>query len=348
MICSNCKQENNKESKFCSKCEASLQSGIVNKVPKSNIRNKVFIGIFSSVIVIIAGIYIYSSVNNPLNQFEKAVQEYDLAAAGEIYKSEVKGDKDKEELAKTFLVGEIKRLKQQFKDEEISYKNVMESLDAVEVIEIVNQQVAAARIEINTLNNSRIAFLVSKELLESGNLADALIKLKMVEEVDSNYTEALDHIEVYGKLYKNEILKDAESYAFKGDYEGAITLINDALLVLCEDSDLTNRFNIYEKQLNVQKKEKQEKQKQQQQRIKQEEEEQKRVKQEVEEGRESVKQEEEMREEEEQIALKINELNSAIEIIQAKREGYPTYSQEYRDSLDEENKILQELINISE
>lgn len=344
MICSKCKLENTEESKYCSECGTPLQNEVVNKIPENNRRNKALIGIFSAVIVITVGVAIYFFVNNPLNKFEKAVQEYEFAVARDIYSSKIKGDKGKEESAKGFLVDELQHLEQQFKDEEISYKIVSERLDAVEGMGIVNSQVATARKEINALKNSRIAFSEGKELLESSNFADALIKFNMVKEVDANYKEAQELIVESGKLFKNEILKNAENYAVKEDYESAVTIINDALLVLNKDSDLTTKYNIYEDQLKVQEKERQEKERQEKER--QERERQERERQEKE-RQETVRQETVRQQQETQIALKEKELKYALAEIRYKQTQYPTYSQEYRDALNEENNIIQKLIDLN-
>lgn len=344
MICSKCKLENTEESKFCSECGSPLQNEVENKIAKNNRRNKVLIGIFSAVIGITVGVAIYFFVNNPLNKFEKAVQEYEFAVARDIYSSKIKGDKGKEQSAKAFLVDELQHLKQQFKDEEISYKIVIERLNAVEKMGVVNQQVATARKEINALNNSRIAFLQGKELLASSNFADALIQFNMVKEVDANYKEAQELIVESGKLYKNDILKNAENYAVKEDYESAVSIINDALLVLNKDSDLTAKYNIYEEQLKVQEKERQEKERQEQER--QERERQERERQEQE--RQEIERQETVRQQQEtQIALKEKELKYALAEIRHKQKQYPTHTQEYRDALNEEINIIQKLMDLN-
>ncbi|WP_301107146.1 SH3 domain-containing protein [Sporosarcina sp.] len=48
-----------------------------------------------------------------------------------------------------------------------------------------------------------------------------------------------------------------------------------------------------------------------------------------------------------QSAMTENELNYALIEIRAKQKKYPTYSQEYRDALNEENKIIQKLIDLN-
>lgn len=100
-------------------------------------------------------------------------------------------------------------------------------------------EVSSAKSEINSLNDSRTAFKKGKEFLNSKIYKEALSELKKVIKEDENYDKAQELISSSIKDYKTVILGEAETAANSNDYDKALTLLNEALILIPNDSDIS-------------------------------------------------------------------------------------------------------------
>jgi len=177
--------------------------------------------------------------------------------ASKIYHEEIKGNTNDVNEIINFLKPEIENVKKDFDENKLDYNAVITKLDTIEnTIETTGlelSEVTIAKNEINSLNDSRTVFKKGKEFFDNKNYKDALNELKNVISEDENYNEAQEHINSYKKEYKEIILNEAEAAANSNDYDKALALLNEALTLIPNDSDLSVKNAIY-KELNEEKK----------------------------------------------------------------------------------------------
>lgn len=95
----------------------------------------------------------------------------------------------------------------------------------------------------------------AQEYLKTNDLFNALNELKKVIPDDKNYTKAKETIAKYEKQYKEELLKHVEYSINNKDYEKAVELLKEAIVIMQDDNDINVKLSICEKKLQQQKQE---------------------------------------------------------------------------------------------
>ena len=95
----------------------------------------------------------------------------------------------------------------------------------------------------------------AQEYLKTNDLFNALNELKKIIPDDKNYTKAKETIAKYEKQYKEELLKHVEYSINNKDYEKAVELLKEAIVIMQDDNDINVKLSICEKKLQQQKQE---------------------------------------------------------------------------------------------
>jgi len=109
----------------------------------------------------------------------------------------------------------------------------------------ISSKITSVRNTVSRLNDSRIAFNTAELLLAEGDYAAAIPQFMLVIEEDPNYDRASNRARSATDTLRNEALVSAENYSAYGDYESAISILNNALLVIENDSELTLQMTLY-------------------------------------------------------------------------------------------------------
>ncbi|ARC86062.1 DUF5780 domain-containing protein [Clostridium argentinense] len=198
-------------------------------------------------IIIICAVSGIIYFNNPVSKFKSEIINNKQTEAVKLYHNKIKGDSDKEEKVISFLKDKIVEIEKSFVDEKIDYDKAKSRLETIKNIRLVPTDVTNSIIKINNLNDSRIAFKKAEEFFKNNDLKNAIEEYKNVISDDNNYEKAKEQIKNNEKKYKDQILKSAEEFANKKDYDKAITTLSEAISIFSDDADLTAKNETYKK-----------------------------------------------------------------------------------------------------
>jgi len=219
------------------------------KKPKS-VFKKVLIGFTTLVFVaaVLAGLYFLNPggvldgiINDPASDVVAALVEGDYSVALELV----------EELDSDDLYGHMSErlnvLSAEFLAEEIEFAVATTELDTIGRMDIpeLAGQLSETREYINDLNASRAAFNTAETFFEDGNYAQAIVQYGLVIQDDPNYEGARQGVGRATDAFREDALASARSYSSDNDYENAMRVLNDALLVIQDDAEITQELNLF-------------------------------------------------------------------------------------------------------
>ena len=253
--CKRCGNELQEDSVFCSKCGVKINGrtdiNILFKIKSINKRHVLFGSI--SVLCIIVLVMIILFLNNPVQQFKRALDNNNLVKASKIYDEKIKGDMSEETEAISYIKSDIRKIGTDFKGNKIEYDLAISLLESIGKTGLASTEVSYAKTQVNKLNDSRIAYKKGVEFLDNKNYVKGLAELKKVIAEDNNFEKAQKFISNSIKDYRTEAMAEAEMAAENSDYDEAINLLKQVLLIIPNDSDIIAKKFTYE-ELNDEKK----------------------------------------------------------------------------------------------
>ncbi|OMF13525.1 hypothetical protein BK127_19990 [Paenibacillus sp. FSL H7-0331] len=250
--CSQCGNEVLEDSLFCNKCGSRMGTNKeVIVVPKNTKKWYMYAGI-GLLVVIIAGTT-FILVNNPVSKFKRAVEDNKYIEASIVFNQKIKGNLEDEKKIEGFIKDELNKTTQNFKSNSVDYQKATTSIETIKKLDLLKPEVETTTSIINKLNDSRTSFKKGQEFIGSKNLKEGISEFKKVITDDENYGKAQELISQYTTEYKTVALKDAEQLSSSTNYDKALSVLNDALAILPNDSDISAKKASYGK-LNDEKK----------------------------------------------------------------------------------------------
>lgn len=267
--CNKCGAQLADTAKFCAKCgtkvpeaaSESIQTSVSPvKKPKPEKKQKrekkpvkkgkVIAILCLIVVVLIAAVGGYFGLKwyfSPEQQLLRALNKGDFDTALEIVDEDASLRKNEELAAK--LQERIAAVKSDFTAGTAEYAVALNELETIEVMKIkgLDDAIEETRAFVEKLNASRTAFATAESFFNSGDYVEAIAQYKQVIQEDGNYEIAKTKSAEAVNLYRTKVLEDAVAYGDVGNYDNALTLLNDALKNLPEDSLITQQIQLYDK-----------------------------------------------------------------------------------------------------
>ncbi len=197
------------------------------------------------VVLLLAGAGIFALIwfNRPITKVADAFAKGDIDQVVELY--EKVGDKDKaevEEQAKTYAIDMVD---QYLSGEDVEYDIVSETLETLyDTILEDDEEIAEKIAVIEAVKVSREAFEEAESYKNDGVYAEALAAYaNVVEEDAACYNDAQAAIDEIVDTVRSEAIAEAQNYLNYEDYYTAKDVINEALVILPNDVELSEMLN---------------------------------------------------------------------------------------------------------
>lgn len=230
MFCQKCGSEIDEKVKSCPKCGARIK-GISISISKKCIR--IIVGICAIGII---GVGVWTIIQNPVHNVMKLIESNDVEAANKVYIEKIEESTSKKEKLEKKLVEEVKKVQEEFVNNNATYDESKEKLNGIEKLDIEVPNLTEVKNTISRLNNSRKAYRKAQEAIETECYEQAIEELRNVIETDENYEQAQKEVKQVAKKYEEYTLKEVETQIAAKKYEEADTTIQKALDVL-EDNE---------------------------------------------------------------------------------------------------------------
>lgn len=257
MNCKNCNTEIIDGHLFCGKCGTSTETSISplpSNPPSPKRKLRIVIVALLCLVGIAVGIFLLALgnvfdgvrdfiISDPTADIITALEEGDHAEAL-MLASEIE---DSEPLLRR-LEDRLVFLETDFRSENIDFSVVSAELNTIERMNVFGLSSTLNRVSntVGALNASRTSFNTAEEFFARGNYADAITHYSLVIQDDSNFETALTGISNATNAYRNQVLAEADQFASTADYEKAIGVLNNGLLVIANDSELMQSLTLNE------------------------------------------------------------------------------------------------------
>jgi tetratricopeptide (TPR) repeat protein len=226
------------------------QNPYADKKPKGKGKKIIaLVSVFACVAIaaVIAISMLVQRANDPVNQFEAAIEKGDFVEAAQIYRDEIRyGDSGQIAEAEKLVVNQAGSIESAYTKNELEYDEALTQLQELEKLRIVSSAELSPFIEsINELRTSRMAYQSAQTSIGREDYAQAINELNKVIQRDENYANAQQQIVSSVTSYKNQVFAELSTYDANKSYSAAITKLNDALKVVPNDADFLAKIDDY-------------------------------------------------------------------------------------------------------
>lgn len=187
---------------------------------------------------------------SPIQDINRALNNNDIEAVQTIY-SEYKNEIKEEDIVDT-LTKKVDSIWEDFQNSRKEYSIVTAELQSIKNLRVdkLNDAVDQCLENIEQLNDSRIAYESANTYMAEKNYVNAMIQYRLVIESDPDYESAVNKLGEALSLYKAEIENAVTESLETGNYENAISILQDALVAIPNDTELTSRLSLVKTSYN--------------------------------------------------------------------------------------------------
>ena len=187
------------------------------------------------------GVLFIKERNDPTTKIIVALEKGDYTGALSI-----SGDADSDALHKK-LETRLETIISGFKNGDIEYSVVTMELSTIEKMKIsaLSSKLETAKKDIDELNASRTAFSSAESLFKNADYVGAMAQYRLVSSKDVNYEKAKEGVNKAITEYRKVVIAEADKYANENDFESAMEVLNEALNVAENDSEINQKLVTY-------------------------------------------------------------------------------------------------------
>ncbi len=174
---------------------------------------------------------------SPERKLSSYIEDRNWESAARVYEEKYAGS-GKEQEADALLKEAVDEIFSEYEDGTIDYPAAKSHLTAI--ADFWGDGYADEAMErLRALYDSRESFAEAEEAMERGQYREAIGLYAQVSEEDSNYKKAQERLEDAKREYRSQVFSEADSREASGDYDGAVSLLEEALEVLPGDGELS-------------------------------------------------------------------------------------------------------------
>lgn len=217
----------------------------MNKIKELIEKYKILCIIVVTLIVvgIVAVVTLY--FRNPKNSFIYNLNNNNFTKANEIYEKSIKYDRKAQVETEIEVERIINNLVNEFNSDKKGYNELIDLLNSIEKTGILKDKVVETKQGIEDLNKSKIAYLKAIEYSKSEDYYNTLVEFNSVIEKDSNYNSAKEKSSEILSKYREQLFKEIDENATKGDYDKSIELLNQLSKISPEDKEIQTKIEVY-------------------------------------------------------------------------------------------------------
>ena len=239
MYCRKCGKEIEGESLYCKECEEQEKNNKTKDTKNTKNVKRIFISV--TVIVVMIGISLgaFYISKNPVKKFMESIEVENSTEAINIYKEHIAGNDSREVKINEKLEQYIEEKRELFKNQKISFDEVLSKLLAVDKTEVIDEKVHEVIDEVKHIHECREIFKAAEEASAKGDYDTAIsLYSEVVGEKFENGDVAIERLAEVTTLYRNEILEETKSLIAKTEFETAIAKFDESLRILPNDVEL--------------------------------------------------------------------------------------------------------------
>ena len=251
--CSVCQSLQDDRNRFCSRCgseqflpvaEQVKNGGWDAKTLQTSPKKSKSDGILFALLGVAAGLVIVIVVVamvllNPVSQIMRSIEKNDFEEAADIYEERIMDDTDRYDKTYDEISAYVDELLEDYINQKVTYDFLINKLDGIAQIGILGSELYSAYEEANELHYYRETYASAEKAFEEKSYAKAISLYAAI--ADADFENGKDAKEKYGQaveLYREEISEEVQGYLDSGDYDLAMTLLDQALEVIPGDAEL--------------------------------------------------------------------------------------------------------------
>lgn len=203
-----------------------------------------------AVVLIAAGVLFFRWYTQPIQQFDRALQNGDYTWAGDYYSSGSIPAENRPDVKKK-VSDVLEKVLSNYNSGTNSLEDTEDLLTSLDD-SFHFSETANAIIKLEKMKVSKEAFQAGADYEAKGDLPTAISSYEQVTEDDAQYEDAKTKAEELKSAYKEDILGQAKALAEKEDYSGAVLLLEESSSVLKDDADISNLRTDYQNKADEQ------------------------------------------------------------------------------------------------